>query len=158
MFPVTQISIPLPAKLYNLILLRSGGRLDPVQLAISQVEGFVDANADDPALWTKEGLKAFDEERRAVEPEHGDPTTGNQWGPLLLANGTRLRMKYEGTQHYAQVAFDKIVYGEEVLRSVSQWVRRVARNTNRNAWNDVWVQYPGQTDFVFGDQLRRSRV
>lgn len=38
------ISIPFPKALYDMIIIRSGGRLDPVQLAADQVEGFIERN------------------------------------------------------------------------------------------------------------------
>ena len=108
------IAIPFPKDLYNLIVLRSGGNLDPVQLAIDQVEGFIDANRNDESFWTPEGLEAFEQEAAPAEADVGDPSTGHQWGPLLLPNGTDLRMKYRGRMHYAQIRFDMVHRGSAV--------------------------------------------
>ena len=60
-----------------MITIRSGGRLDPVALAISQVEQFVERNRLDPNFWTEEGIAAFMDEVPEVVPDYGDPDKGH---------------------------------------------------------------------------------
>lgn len=149
-----EIAIPFPKDLYDMIIVRSGGRLDPVALAVSQVEQFVERNRLDPNFWTDEGISAFMDEEPEVTPDYGDPDKGHLWQPLFLRNGTELRMQYKNTTAYARIAHDRVVSEEIAYDSVSQWVRHVAGGTSRNAWLDVWVRRPGEKDFSAANSMR----
>ena len=155
------ISIPFPKSLYDRIILRSGGKLDPVQLAADQVEGFVERNTTDHSFWTPEGLEAFAEEERVRNSgasEH-DLLSGHLWRPVWLNNGTRLRMSYKGTSHYAEIRGDKIQGEDRKFDSVSQWVRHVAGGTSRNAWLDVWVKRLARDqDYRSADEIRKEAL
>ncbi len=153
------ISIPFPKALYDKIVLRSGGKLDPVQLAEDQVEAFIDRNTKEDLLWTKAGLEAFAEEERIRNSGigEGDLLSGHLWKPVFLTNGTRLRMTYKGTSHYAEIRGDKVQGADQKFDSVSQWVRHVAGGTSRNAWLDVWVRRPGRDqDYRAADAVRKE--
>ena len=148
------ISIPFPKDLYDMIVIRSGGRLDPVALAVSQVEQFVDRNRHDPNFWTDEGLGAFADEEPEVTADYGDPDKGHLWNPLFLRNGTELRMQYKAKTAYARIVHDMVTSGEGAYGSVSQWVKHVADGTSRNAWLDVWVRRPGEKGFSPANSMR----
>lgn len=148
------ISIPFPQDLYDLIVIRSGGRLDPVELAASQVQAFVERNKFDADFWTDQGLAAFEDEEPAPAEDYGDPEKGHLWSPLFLRNGTELRMQYKGSISYARIKHDKVTSDGSVFDSVSQWVRHVAGGTSRNAWLDVWVRVPGEKDFKGANGMR----
>ena len=152
------VSIPFPTDLYKLIVVRSGGKLDPARLAVDQVEGFIQANHDDASFWTDEGLEAFAEENApaAVALDYGDPARGHFWSPLTLPNGTELRMRYKHKSQYARIAHEMVVWENKKFGSISQWVRSVAENTSRNAWHDVWIKRPGEKDFQYSDAVRRE--
>jgi hypothetical protein len=155
------ISIPFPKSLYDMIIIRSGGKLDPVQLAADQVEGFIERNSKEDGFWTDAGLEAFAEEERIRNAGKGghDLTSGHLWKPVFMVNGTRLRMSYKGTSYYAEVRGDKIQGDDRKFDSVSQWVRHVAGGTSRNAWLDVWIRRPGRdTDYRSADDLRKEAV
>jgi hypothetical protein len=152
--PSMTFSIPFPQDLYNMIVIRSGGRLDPVALAASQVEAFVERNRFESDFWTEDGLQAFDDEELAPAADYGDPNKGHLWSPLFLRNGTELRMQYKGTIAYARIVHDKVTADGKAFDSVSQWVRHVAQGTSRNAWLDVWVRIPGEKDFKGANGMR----
>jgi len=155
------ISIPFPKTLYDMIVIRSGGKLDPVQLAADQVEHFIERNTTEDGFWTEAGLEAFAEEERIRNSGKGelDLLSGHLWKPVFMINGTRLRMSYKGTSHYAEVRGDKIQGDDRKFDSVSQWVRHVAGGTSRNAWLDVWIRRPGRdTDFRSADDLRKEAL
>lgn len=149
------ISIPFPKDLYNKILIRSGGRLDPVQLAVDQVEQFIDRTQADDIHWTPEGLAAFAEESNVASVvDIGDPKGGHLWKPVFLPNGTRLRMHYKSKSYHAQIRKEVIADEEGSHESISQWVRSVASGTARNAWHDVWIKRPSDADYIYADKLR----
>lgn len=151
------IFIPFPKELYDLIIIRSGGRMDPVTLAADQVWGFVECNSGEPRFWTEEGLEAFAKEFGSDESfQLGDTSKGYQWQRVFLPNGTQLRMTYKGRNAYAQVQHEEVV-SEGTSYSPSQWVSKVADNTSRNAWRDIWVRFPGERDWKLSDELRQQQ-
>lgn len=154
-FVMDTISIPFPQALYDKIILRSGGRLDPVQLAIDQVEQFIERTQGDDIHWTREGIAAFAREAGARGfIDIGDPKGGHMWKPVFLPNGSRLRMNYKSKSYHAQVRREAIHNDDAEFDSISQWVRWVASNTERNAWHDVWIKRPGDADYIYSDKLR----
>ena len=153
------ISIPFPKALYDMIIIRSGGRLDPVQLAADQVEGFIERNTKEDGFWTEAGLEAFAEEERVRNSgiNESDLLSGHLWKPVWLNNGTRLRMTYKGKSHYAEIKGDKIQGEDCKFDSVSQWVRHVAGGTSRNAWLDVWIKrLMRDQDYRSADDIRKE--
>ena len=67
-----------------------------------------------------------------------------------------MRMTYGGIDVYAEIQHEKLYWGEEHM-SPSQFARRVADNTNRNAWRDLHVQLPDHLSWVLADTLRRKQ-
>jgi len=155
------ISIPFPKSLYDMIVIRSGGKLDPVQIAADQVEFFIERNSQEGDFWTDAGLEAFAEEERIRNSGAGehDLLGGHLWKPVWMPTKTTLRMVYKGTSHYAEVRGDKIQGDDRKFDSVSQWVRHVAGGTSRNAWLDVWIRRPGRDqDYRSADDLRKEAL
>ena len=85
----------------------------------------------------------------------GEPDRGYQWQQLFLPNGTQLRMTYRGKNAYAYVRHETIMY-EGGSYSASQWASKVADNTARNAWRDIWVSLPGESGWSLAQDLRRK--
>lgn len=84
-------------------------------------------------------------------PERG---RGYQWKGLFLPSGTRLRMWHGDRQHYAEVEDDDIVFeGRQV--SPAQMANSVAGNT-RNAWRDISLMLPGETQWKPASLRRRQ--
>lgn len=149
------VYVPIRKDLYHKIVVRSGGTIDPGDWAIWLLENWVDGTKYDPDVgWTDEGMAEFyEEEKKRDEVEVGNPDRGYQWQQLFLPNGTELRMGYKGTNYYAQVRHEKINY-EGAVYSPSQWAGKIAGNTARNAWRDIWIKFPGKMDWLFADDLR----
>ena len=81
-------------------------------------------------------LPRYDKQTRKQEAflvKFGSPKRGYQWQSVFLPNGTRIRMTYKGLEAHAEIRFGQ-VYFEKQSMSPSQFARRIAADTNRNAW------------------------
>ena len=135
----TQISIPLPTRLFLDLaefLESKGDTRDPV-LAVSDAVDYWMQNAD----WKPELLRQA-------------PTTnlGYQWKSLFLPAGTEVRMQYKSLWHYAKVEGDRLVYDGEAI-TPGRLANTVA-GSSRNAWRDLWIKRPGDTEWLLADDCR----
>ncbi|HTZ69183.1 MAG TPA: hypothetical protein VMB71_00895 [Acetobacteraceae bacterium] len=82
---------------------------------------------------------------------------GYQWKPLFLPPQTKIRMRYKGKTFYACVIGDDIIFDG---RSVTpgEFANSIAGGTNRNAWRDLWIKLPHESDFRLADDLRRPTM
>ncbi len=81
---------------------------------------------------------------------------GYTWKDLWLQDGTELRMRYKGQTYYARVHEDDLLYDGSPI-SPAQMVNAIT-GTNRNAWRDLWIKAPGESEFIPAEQERsRSR-
>ncbi len=81
---------------------------------------------------------------------------GYSWKDVFLPNGTAIRMKYKGDFYYAAVQGDNIIYESRAV-SPSEFANTVT-GTNRNAWNDIWIKRPNDSEWIFADTLRKKMV
>lgn len=148
-----KICIPISTDIIHEMLLRSGPETD----ISSWIENIVyqylgDTTKDDQ--WSDEYFTYL--ERTTGESDfkgkYGDPKKGYRWQELDLPNGTQLYMEYKREKHYACVKNEKIIYKDEPF-SPSQLVRKIT-NTTRNAWRDLYIQYPGKKEWKLADVLR----
>jgi HNH endonuclease len=83
-------------------------------------------------------------------------STGYLWksqsGRLFLPSGTAIRMQYKHGDHHATVGGNQFVYKGKPV-SPSQFVHTIT-NTNRNAWRDLWIKFPGENDWMLAEDLR----
>lgn len=82
--------------------------------------------------------------------------TGFSWKAVFLPSGTALRIRYNSEYHYAKVEGDKLMYDGASV-SPNQFAMQVA-GCARDAWRDVWVKRPGDSDFVVANFLRSKRA
>ncbi|MDW7747019.1 hypothetical protein [Halomonas sp.] len=148
------IYIPFPKDLYDKIVIRSGGKVDPCILAVDQVEGFLDVNGLDPSFWTEEGLKAFEEEQAPNSHAYGDPSRGFQWKTLFLPNGAEVKMVYKGRTYHGVISHERVT-DQDGSFTPAEWARKVANYTARNAWRDIWIRKPGQAEWILADKARK---
>ena len=149
------IFVPFPRDLYNKVIIRSGGKVDPIQVAIWQLKTWIEVASLDMDEWTEEGLKAWLHEfENTSAPSMGDPSKGYQWKEVFLPNGSDIRMTYSGQNCYAQVRREKIIYKDDTY-SPSQLASKIAHNSSRNAWRDLWIRFPGDTKWKLADEIRR---
>ncbi|WP_433990391.1 hypothetical protein SuNHUV7_20320 (plasmid) [Pseudoseohaeicola sp. NH-UV-7] len=76
------------------------------------------------------------------------------WNEITLPSGTDVRMSYRGKELYAEVSESKIV-DQDGQYSPGSWANKVANDTSRNAWRDIWFRKPGEQSWVLADDLRR---
>ena len=82
--------------------------------------------------------------------------TGYSWKTVFLPSGTVLRIRYDSEYHYAKVEGDKLTYEGRTV-SPNQFAMMVA-GCARDAWRDLWVKRPGDTDFVVANSVRSKRA
>ena len=153
--PTKYVFVPLQADLYSELVRRSR-RSDVSNYIEYSVSNFLERTQGDPHVWAEEYVEeAGREEAVSFRERFGNPTRGYQWQALFLPNGTRVRMSYRGGVEYAEVRHDRLLFDGESV-SPSQFASRVADGTNRNAWRDLHIQFPGEASWKLADGLRRA--
>ncbi|MDH5527326.1 MAG: hypothetical protein OEY97_08480 [Nitrospirota bacterium] len=151
------VCVPISADLYNEFILRTGKSEDVAAWIEGIVENFLDDTKDDHPAWSEEYYEHLaDQEADETLATYGLPGKGYHWQSVFLPNGTRLRMTYRGLEHFAEVRHQQIIYEGESC-SPSEFASRVASNTSRNAWRDIWMRRPTDNEWVFADALRRQQ-
>lgn len=155
--PTDYIYVPLDVELYA-DLVRRSGNADVSHFIAHSVESFLERTEGDPHIWSDEYIeKLADEEDEAFREKYGDPGRGYQWGTVFLLNGAQIRMSYKGQDTYAEIRHARFCFGKESM-SPSQFARRVADNTNRNAWRDLYIKFPGDASWTLADSLRHRKM
>jgi hypothetical protein len=151
------VCVPISADLYNEFILRTGKSEDVARWIEDIVADYLERTRSDHPSWSDAHYERIaEEDADKAMLEWGPPHKGYHWQNVFLANGTRLRMTYGGKPHFAEIRHQKLVYeGQE--HSPSEFARRVANNTNRNAWRDIWIKRPSDRDWTFADSLRRNQ-
>lgn len=149
------VNVTLDADLYAEFILRSRRSVDVSEWINRIVSNFLDRTRDDPKIWAPDGhsMNGVDADEEAFRKKYGDPQRGYQWPPVFLPNGTQVRMTYKHQSNYAEVRHEKIVYDGASL-TPSELARKIAGNTNRNAWRDLWVKFPNSRTWTLTDTLR----
>ena len=153
--PTDYIYVPLPVELYAELIRRSGRSNVSIYIE-NQVRDFLDVTEGDPMIWSAEYReKHADELDHQFQERFGSATRGYQWQSVFLPNGTKVRMQYRGSDTYGEIRHQKLFLENDAV-SPSEFASRVANNTSRNAWRDIYVQFPGDADWKFADGLRRA--
>ncbi len=149
-----QIAVLIDARLHNELVLRSRSSADVSGYIENAVASFLDSTEGDRSVWPLAYADAEeDDDLDAWEVTYGDARKGYRWDPLFLPNGTRLRMTYKGKDSFAEVRHQRIVEGDREF-SASEWASKVASNTSRNAWRDIYIKRPTDDDWQLADVLR----
>lgn len=147
--------IPIHRSIYNQFILRSRKDVDVPAWIEDIIQNYLDATEADPQIWSVEHRdEVLTREALDKVREIGDPKLGVHWQHVFLPNGTTLKMRYQGKDHFAYVRHQKIIFGRTEC-SPSEFASKVANNTSRNAWRDIWVMRPGDKVWVFADDERR---
>jgi hypothetical protein len=80
---------------------------------------------------------------------------GLSWKQVFLPEGTSVSMRYGGAVHYAEISGGAVVDDDGAF-TPSEWATKVANNTSRNAWRDLWLRMPGDVQWVLADELRSN--
>jgi hypothetical protein len=81
---------------------------------------------------------------------------GYRWKDIFLPDGTLLSFDYKGTKHLATVVKSKILHEGKPV-SPSEFVNSIS-DAVRNAWRDIWIRRPSDTDWLPAYELRREVV
>jgi hypothetical protein len=165
--PTDYVYVPVPVRLVQEIYERcdlTAGHVNIAGYVEDVLKNFLDSTAGNADIWKNEHyLQAYWENRDFEErlQKYGPRNEGFQWKNLFLPNGTRLRMTYKGTVHEAEVRHRQIVHDGETEYegsplSPSLLVRKIAGDTNRNAWRDLYILRPGERDWVLADVARKT--
>lgn len=153
------IAIPIDSEIIGELYLRAGSpKIDPSGWIETIVQDYLERTSND-GNWSD---AYYDYLQRQAGPddfvkEYGDPKGGYHWAPLFLPNGTLIRMEYKKEVSHAEVKHNKIDL-EGKSFSPSELARFIAKGTNRNAWRDLLIKRPGETDWCLADELRRRML
>lgn len=168
----SQIAIPIPTKLFLSVSARlreQGSDRDPVDAIHHAIELWLMSGSPrtESAQLTVTPLKAADMAPSANErvtdnafrddagqPPETEERDGYWWKLVFLPSGTKVRMTYRGRMAQAEIAPGGIVYRGQTI-TPSEFTHRVT-NTNRNAWRDIEVLFPGSQSWLSADDLRKS--
>ena len=87
-------------------------------------------------------------------PSRREVQHGYNWKTLFLPAGTKVRMRYKGQYHYAEVVGDEL-HADGKPTSPAEFTHKVT-NTSRNAWRDIEVMRPADNAWRMADTLRRA--
>lgn len=135
----TQVAVPVSTALFLELaqfLRRNNDPRDPVDVVALAVDYWLEN-----ASWKPE-LIAVSSNR------------GYQWKSLFLPDGTELRMQYKGAYHYANVVGDEIRYQGKPITPGS--LANTIAGGSRNAWRDLWIKRPTDTEWVLADDCREA--
>lgn len=151
---MTHLAVPVHSELIAEIILRSEGKADVAVMIENVLGDFLDRTRGDPDIWSNaHALAVIEEDEDDSLVAYGSATKGYRWSGVFLPNGTKLKSTYKGEDKLAEVRHQQIYY-EERPCSPSEFASRVANNTSRNAWRDVWVKRPDDRAWVFANTLR----
>jgi hypothetical protein len=166
--PTDYIYIPVEAALVQEIYrrrdLRQGDTINIASYVNTFLQNELDATAGDADAWDNdEYIETYwnDYEWEEEQKTYGDRAEGYMWKNLFLPNRTKLRMTYKGTVHEAEIQHQQIVFdGQTEFEgkpfSPSSLVSKIAEGTNRNAWRDIYIQRPGNRDWILADVARNA--
>src|SRR5271156_4393785 len=149
------IAIGIDSTLIGELFLRLGPKADVASTIEEVVQDFLDRTSD-RENWSQ----AYYQYRESVADagqfakEFGDPQHGYHWAPVFLPNGTLMRMEYKRKTFHATVKFGKIDYTGKNY-SPSEFACPVATGPSRNAWRDLMIKRPGDSQWILADELRR---
>ena len=165
--PDSVVFLPFPRGLYNDIIRFSDGHLDPAALAVDQVLGLFERNADD-LIFDWFGNRAvefisiyFPSLAKDLADRDNDANSrladikGLSWKEIFVPSGAEVRMQYDGKSHHGRVSNGKIRDSEGDF-SPSEWAKKVANGTSRSAWRDLAFKFPGKSSWVSAQRLREE--
>jgi len=152
------IAISIDAEIVGELFLRAGPRADIGSWIENVVRDYLERTAED-GNWS-EAYYQYRESQADTESfatEFGDPKEGYHWAPIFLPNGTSIRMEYKRETFSASVKFGKIHFKDSTY-SPSELARAIAAGTSRNAWRDLLIKRPGESEWTLADDLRRRML
>ena len=157
---MTTLAVPIDSEIIGALFLRKGPNADIGNWIENILWSYLQNTANDGG-WDEAYYEYLDStlSTDAFEAEFGQRSGGYHWAPPFLPNGTLIRMHYKREAFTATVKFDKIDYRGQSY-SPSELARKIAAGdkgigTSRNAWRDLYIKRPEDTEWVLADDLRR---
>lgn len=135
----TNISVPISTQQFLELVdfLRSNNDpSDPVYVIENAINYWMENASWKPELLAKSSMRGY------------------QWKSLFLPHNTEIRMQYKGAYFYAQVEGDEIIY-EGKTTSPGNLANMITKSS-RNAWRDLWIKRPGDTEWKLADDCRSN--
>ena len=154
---MTTIAIPIDSEIIGEMFLRTGPKANITDWVENILTNYLERTAEDE--WSA-AYYDYREKQSEVEnfaSEFGDPKGGYHWAPIFLPNGTQIRMEYKKELFNAVVKNNKVMFEEESY-SPSELARNIAAGTSRNAWRDLLIKRPGDTNWALAYDLRRKTI
>lgn len=151
---MSSISIPLSTSTFlelAAFLRDAGSEMDPVWAVEEAVEYWLDN-----ARWKTADLlpdTVQKPQRASYIWKAKDKRTGLPLSPIILPHGTCLRINTNEGAKQAFVDDGKLMFEGKKVRSPNAFAAAAAGHA-RDAWRDVFVQFPGQQSFELADSLR----
>lgn len=137
---MSSVAVPVSTKDFLRLarfLSEQGSARDPVAAVTDAIDYFL-MNAE----WKSEDLL----------PELRPDMRGVRWKDVFLPSGTKVRMRYNDTIHYAVIEGDDLKYLGEAM-SPAEFANRVS-NTSVNAWQYLWILRPSDEEWIAANTLR----
>jgi hypothetical protein len=161
---MSTLSIPIDSEIIGELYLRAGTpEIDTAGWIETIVRDYLERTSQD-GNWSDAYYDYLERQAGSKDfvKEFGDPKGGYHWAPLFLPNGTLIRMEYKKEISQAAVRNNKIDFNGENY-SPSELARFIAKGkndkgTNRNAWRDLLIKRPSDSDWCLADELRRRML
>jgi hypothetical protein len=165
--PSGTIYIPFDQELYDDIIRFSDGTIDPVGRVDHELRSFLETSVEfDPQVWgdrlydvaakyRSDLLERWRQEDAEGLREREEASRPLVWKGVTIANGAEVRMSYGDKHHFAVVRGGHIV-DDGKSYSPSEWARKIAAGTSRNAWRDLWFREPPSKTWVPASWMRQQ--
>lgn len=149
-----KLAILIDSSIIGDLYLRSGHPDEDISGWIENVvRDYLERTADDEWSEAYEIYRNNKTDQLDFVLKFGDPSGGVHWPPLFLPNGTSIRMVYKKQTFQAVVKNNAIDYNGSIF-SPSELARHIASGTSRNAWRDLMIKRPNDTEWHLADELR----
>jgi len=146
---MNKIAIPIKSDIIGELFLRSGLKIDVSGLIEDIIMDYLERTEGDDG-WKEEYYEYIEKQRE--HEDFGDPREGYQWKQLYLPNGTKIYMTFNQKKHCALIKHGEFHFNDKT-DSPAQFANSVAGHS-RNAWRDLYVKRPKDTEWVLADRLR----
>ena len=150
------VSIPIPSDVYAELLFRKMDKYQDIGTWIEDIVRDFLNRTEDEGYWADEYYewKTDSVQEEDFIKKYGDPLKGYHWQSLFLPNGTKISMKYKDERYFAEVKNQNIHY-ENSFYSPATLARKIANDTSRNAWRDLYIKKPNEKQWILANDLRK---
>ncbi|TAW73056.1 hypothetical protein ELI16_14465 [Rhizobium ruizarguesonis] len=149
------IYIPFPKALYNEIILRFDGAVDPTELITRQARHLLRCKAVPFSL--PENLSPG--WRLSLLQDLENRVAGHNWEEVFMLNGTKLLLPWRGHCHQARVYDTRIRASGWLFDTVRDWFIFITDADDKDEWKHIQLKRPNKDeDFCHAAQVRQQIV